>query len=243
MLLKIYPDYPMLSRAAADLIVRFISKKKNSLICLASGHTPLGVFQCLVEDAKNKKVDFSQCTFVSLDEWLGIDPKQAGSCREMMDRGFFQPLQWPEKHIRFFDGSTATPEKDCEAMNEFIASHGGLDIMLVGVGTNGHIAMNEPGTSFDAYAHVSILAEETKNVGQKYFTSSTELSKGLTLGLRHLRESRLPIIMASGGKKAAIMKQAMTHAPAESLPVSIHHLIDHGYFMMDSAAQPLNLKP
>ena len=154
----------------------------------------------------------------------------------MMDRDLFGPLQLAEEQIRFFNGMSPTPEKDCEDMNQFIAAHGGLDIMLVGVGTNGHIAMNEPGTSFNSYAHVSILAEETKKVGQKYFTAETELSKGMTLGLRHLKESGLPIIMANGAKKAAIMKQALTIAPTEQLPASISQLIPNGYIMIDQEA-------
>lgn len=236
MKVTIYPDYKSLSRATADLVADYIMKKKDSLICLASGDTPRGVFDCLVEDVKSKRLDLSQCTFVSLDEWVGIPAGQKGSCRAMMDEDLFIPLQVPEERIVFFNGMANNLPREVERINGLIAEHGGLDIMLVGVGTNGHIAMNEPGTSFDVYAHISTLADETKEVGQKYFAATTELDRGITLGLKHFREARLPILMANGQKKAAIIKKALSSPASETLPASIIHLIDHGFVMLDEAA-------
>lgn len=236
MKVKQYPDYATLSRAAADLIVEYINSKRDSIICLASGHTPRGVFECLVNDVKSNRLDISECIFVSLDEWIGVAASQKGSCREMMDVDFFNPLQIPSSQIKFFNGLTDDLELQVRNMNAFIESHGGLDIMLVGIGTNGHIAMNEPGTSFNIGAHISTLAEETKNVGQKYFPGSTILDKGITLGLKHFREAKLPILMANGEKKTAIVKQTLSSRAMESLPSSIVHLIPQGYIMVDDLA-------
>src|SRR5688572_32689328 len=101
---------------------------------------------------------------------------------------------------------------------------------------NGHIAMNEPGTSFDSVAHISTLAEETKTVGQKYFDTATQLSQGITVGLKHLRDARLPILVANGEKKASIVRKILTSSPSESLPASVMQLIDHGIVMLDEAA-------
>jgi glucosamine-6-phosphate isomerase len=236
MTIKQYHDYATLSRATADLIVEYINIKNDSIVCLASGHTPRGVFQCLVDDVKSNRLDISKCFFVSLDEWVGIASSQKGSCREMMDKDFFNPLQIPSSQIKFFDGLSNDLATQVENMNTFIASHGGLDIMLVGIGTNGHIAMNEPGTSFDIDAHIGTLAEETKTVGQKYFPGSTKLDKGITLGLKHFCEAKLPILMANGEKKTAIMKQTFLSPATENLPSSIVHLISQGYIMMDVLA-------
>ena len=91
--LKIYPDYQQLSRATADLIKNYIQNKRDALICIASGHTPVGVFECLVQDVKSKSLDISQCVFLSLDEWIGIDPADSGSCLSMLKKDFFDPLQ------------------------------------------------------------------------------------------------------------------------------------------------------
>lgn len=238
MKVKVYPDYNLLSRATADLITGYITKKRNSLVCLASGHSPRGVFECLIQDVKSKRLDLSDCTFVSLDEWIGIAPEQKGSCRAMMDEDLFVPLQIPEINIKFFNGMRSDLDSETSRMNEIIAAHGGLDIMLVGVGTNGHIAMNEPGTSFDSIAHISMLAYETKAVGQKYFSETTELNEGITLGLRHFRESKLPILIANGVKKAEIIRKILSSTPTEALPASVVHLIDNAYVMLDSEAAP-----
>ncbi len=240
---KIFPDYETLSRTTADLIKDYILQKKTSLICLASGHTPVGVFKNLIKDVKEGSLDIGQCTFISLDEWVGIDPHNSGSCLSMLKKDFFDPLKIPDTQIEFFNVLSDNLEKECDRINTLIKHNGGLDIMFVGVGTNGHIGMNEPGTSFNSYAHVGDLAEETKTVGQKYFSKQTKLSKGLTLGLKHLQEAKLPIVMANGEKKAAIIKKAFTQQPTEQIPVSIVHLIQQGFVMLDQeAAREVEIK-
>jgi galactosamine-6-phosphate isomerase len=154
----------------------------------------------------------------------------------MMDEDFFIPLQVPEERIIFFNGTAVDLPHELGRINSLIAANGGLDIMLVGIGTNGHIAMNEPGTSFNTHAHISTLAEETKETGQKYFSMITELSKGITLGLKHFREARLPILMANGKKKTTIIRKTLSSPAVETLPASIIHLIDHGFVMLDQEA-------
>ena len=239
MKLKVYPDYERVSRATADLIADYIGTKQNALICLASGHSPQGVFSCLIDDVRSKKLSLSGCTFVSLDEWIGIPATQKGSCRMMMDDDLFNPLQISDTRIHFFDGVAKDLDAEVSKINTLIENHGGLDIMLVGVGTNGHIAMNEPGSSFDDVAHISALAEETKLVGQKYFDTATELSRGLTLGLRNFKVAKLPILIANGQKKAPIMQRVLSSAATESIPATIVHLIDDAYVMLDQDAYSL----
>ena len=233
---KIFPDYETLSRATADLIKDYISKKPQSLVCIASGHTPVGVFQHLINDVQSKKLDLRQCTFLSLDEWVGIDPSDSGSCLSMLKKDFFDPLNISDSQTEYFNVLAPDLDKECDRINSLIERNGGLDIMLVGVGTNGHIGMNEPGTSFNSYAHIGNLAEETKTVGQKYFSKQTILSTGMTLGPKHLREAKLPIVMANGEKKAAIMSKAFSEKPTEQIPVTIVQLIKQGFVMLDKEA-------
>lgn len=234
--IHVFKDYSALSKSVSVLITNYIRLKKNALICLASGHTPIGVFRELEKEVKEGKLDLSGCTFLSLDEWLGIDPKDAGSCLTMLNKDCFGPLNIKPEQVEFFNVHATDLTKECERINTLIANNGGLDIMLVGVGVNGHIGMNEPGTSFDSFAHVSQLAEETITVGQKYFEKPTSLSKGITLGLRHLRESKLPIVMASGEKKAPILGKAFSEPATETIPVSIAQLIPQCQVMLDEAA-------
>lgn len=236
MKIQVFKDYATLSKSTTQLIVNYIRSKKNSLVCLASGHTPIGVFEELTKEVKENNLDLRGCTFLSLDEWVGINPNDPGSCLTMLKKDCFGPLGLQPHQTEYFNVQTDDLEKECNRINTLIERNGGLDIMLVGVGTNGHIGMNEPGTSFDSYAHVSTLAEETKNVGQKYFTKPTSLSLGVTLGLRHLREAKLPIIMASGEKKAAIIAKGLNLPPTEEIPVSISQLIAQGFIMLDKSA-------
>jgi glucosamine-6-phosphate isomerase len=235
--LRVYKDYEQLSRATADLITDYVSRKSNSMICVASGHTPVGVFQCIIDDVNNGKLDLSQVTFVSLDEWIGVDPKDPGSCLAMLKKDLFDHLTLRPDQIQFFDVTTKDLQKECDRINTLISNHRGLDIMLVGIGTNGHIGMNEPGSSFDDYAHVSQLAEETISTGQKYFQKATRLDKGITLGLRHFSEAKIPIIMANGSKKAAVIRRVMESKTATpDLPASIVHRASGSYVMVDQDA-------
>jgi len=239
MTIQTYATYEELSRKTADLIIESIKDKPNPLVCLASGHTPIGVFKCLVEDVKAGILDVSNWTFVGLDEWNGMNGSTKGSCRQMMDEDLFEPLNIPAKQIVFFDGTQPNVQAQCDEVNELIHQHGGLDVMLVGIGLNGHIGMNEPGTTFDTFAHISQLAEETISVGQKYFPGETKLSTGITMGLKHFQEARLPIIMANGEKKAGIIAKVAASQPIESLPASIVHMAPQAYVMVDRAAGSL----
>ncbi len=237
--IKILPNYLTLSQATAELLVQYINSNPKALICLASGHTPIGVFEELRLAQQSKKINLSKCRFLSLDEWVGIDPADPGSCLSMLQKDCFGPLGIQNNQIEFFNVLTSDLEGECERINKLIEANNGLDIMLVGVGTNGHIGMNEPGTPFNTYAHISTLAEETKTVGQKYFKNATALSNGITLGLQHLRESKLPIVMASGIKKAPIIAKALKGPATEAIPLSVVHHISGGYILLDTDAASL----
>lgn len=234
--IKVYNDYNELSRATADLIVERIRQKPEAMICVASGHTPIGVLQCMLDDVKAGTLDLSQVTFVSLDEWIGVDLSNPGSCLAMLRKDFFDHLDLRKEQLRYFDVSQPDLRKECKKMNDRIASHGALDVMLVGIGTNGHIGMNEPGSSFNDYAHISKLTQETITTGQKYFAKETPLDQGITLGLRHFKEARLPILIANGLKKAPIIKAVMSSEPTELLPATIIHEIEQCVVMLDKDA-------
>jgi glucosamine-6-phosphate deaminase len=232
-----YSNYEELSAATATLILDVLDKKPEALICIASGDTPLGVCKFL---AKSDPEFFSKCTFVGLDEWVGMDENDEGSCKYGIYEYLLKPLNIPTERIKYFDAKAADLESECEKINQFISSRGGLDVMLVGVGMNGHIALNEPHTSFETYAHVSDLEDITISVGQKYFKNPTALTQGITLGLKHLQEAKLPILIANGAKKAPVIKKAITKEISEAFPASIIQKIPHSLVMLDhEAAQEL----
>ena len=231
-----YPNYEELSRAAAEKVVQLLHQKPTAVICLPSGSTPLGMFKILADQSKAGEVDFSQCTFVGLDEWVGMGPEDEGSCRYWIDRDFLNPIGFRADQIVYFDAKSDDLQGQCDLVNQKVAALGGLDLMVLGVGMNGHLALNEPGTSFDTYAHLSVLDPITAEVGQKYFTKATPLTHGITLGLRHAREAKQLIVMVSGKNKAGVVKRALEGEVSEDFPVSLVQTNEQIIVMLDEDA-------
>jgi glucosamine-6-phosphate deaminase len=236
MTIQIGIDYNEMSRAAADLVVEQVKNKPRSLICFPSGESPAGMFKYLVEDVKAGKVDFSECYFVGLDEWVGLGKDDDGSCTQFLLEHFFVPAKISLDKTMFFDAKAADLDASCRAMDDFIQLHGSLDIMVVGIGMNGHIGLNEPGTDFDLYAHHAPLDPVTISVGQKYFKQQTQLTEGITLGLKHLQDAKVPVLIASGRKKAEIVEKALKDDITEQLPATIFQKLPAAIIFLDEDA-------
>ncbi len=236
---RIFKDYEELSDTTADAILTVVKNNPMAMLCLASGDTPRLAYSIAAKRAQKENVDFSRCTFVALDEWMGIPPDNEGSCQFFLRHYLFNPLNIPEKNINFFNALSTNPEEECKKMNDVIARKDGLDLMIVGIGMNGHIGFNEPGQPFDQYAHVVDLDETSTTVGQKYFRESTQLSKGITLGLRHMLEAKKVLLIASGLKKAEIIKKTMDEEISPKVPSTSIRNHPNGYVMLDKEAASL----
>lgn len=231
-----FPSHATLSQHTAEHIAAIINQKPDALLCLASGDTPIETYRRFVELAKAGHVDVSQCTFVGLDEWVGFGPEDVGSCSYYVFRDLFTPLNLRPEQIHSFDAKATDLAAECATIDALIDAHGGLDLLLVGMGMNGHIALNEPGTPFTLGCHVAELAESTKSVGQKYFEQQTQLTQGITLGLRHLTQAKEVILLVSGTKKASMLHQALTGPVTEQVPASILQSCQNGLVWVDEAA-------
>jgi glucosamine-6-phosphate isomerase len=236
MTVEIYKDYETLSDKAAEHICKMVSNKPQAVLCLAAGETPRLTYQLLVAKGHAQRIDFSQCTFIGLDEWVGIGPENPGSCQYFLRNQLFGPLQIHEKQIQLFNSLADNIEAECSKIDAFISEKGGIDLMLAGVGMNGHIGFNEPGVSPHLYSHVINLDATTQSVGQKYFKESTVLKKGITLGLQHLLESRQAILMASGQKKSPVIQMALEGPITPDMPASIIRNHEQAYVMLDEEA-------
>lgn len=221
MKLNIYPDKETSSKAAADLIAEQIRLKPDSLLCFPSGDSPTMVLKYLVEYGLQGAVNFDQCRFVGLDEWIGMDENDEGSCQHYMNTHFFIPLNIRPEQIAFFNGLTDDPDGECVGMNDHIRKNGPIDLMMVGLGMNGHIGLNEPGTDFNLYAHRAELDPLTVTVAQKYFQKNTPLTGGLTLGLQHFTEAKTAVLIISGSKKAAILAKVLEGKITSEIPGTI----------------------
>lgn len=234
--LNIYQDHETLSFNAATKILEQVQAKPDSVLCLAAGDTPRLAYKLFGEMAAKRDVDLSACSFVGLDEWLGIPPENEGSCAYFLHHNLFFPMRIADSQIHLFNSLTDDPAAECRSMDDHIHRMGGIDLMLVGVGMNGHIGFNEPGANEQLYSHVIELDETTRSVGQKYFKQPTQLQKGITLGLRHLLESRKVLMMASGNKKAEIMRKALEGAITTDVPASVVRRHTSGMAMLDREA-------
>ncbi|AUD06227.1 glucosamine-6-phosphate deaminase [Spirosoma pollinicola] len=234
-----FPDYATLSQCTADHLASIINHKPNATLCLASGDTPIETYHRFVELAKDERVDVSQCTFVGLDEWVGFGPDDFGSCSYYVFRDLFRPLNLRPDQVHVFDAKATDLAAECARIDAVIQDRGGLDVLLVGMGMNGHIALNEPGTPFTLGCHVVELAESTKTVGQKYFKTETTLTQGITVGLRHLTEAKEVILMVSGDRKAPVLRDALRGPVTEQVPASIMQTHPNAQIWIDEAAGSL----
>lgn len=234
--ISVYEDYQAMSRAAAVKVIELLNKKPTAVICMPSGSSPKGMFDELVLAHRSGEVDFSRCTFIGLDEWVGLGADDNGSCRDLLDRDFLFPIGFRQDQITFFDGLADDPEAECVRVNQAVAEAGGLDLIVLGVGMNGHLALNEPGTPFDIYAHVSDLDPITVEVGQKYFNKSTPLSKGITVGIGHILDAKKAILIASGVSKAPVVKRAISLPVTEDFPASVLQQHADAEFILDAEA-------
>lgn len=240
--ISIYKDYQVLSLHAAERIIEQVKQKPDAVLCLAAGDTPRLAYDTLTKKAANEKLDFSKCTFVGLDEWVGIPPGNEGSCHYFLKQHLIGPLKLSADRIHLFDALSNDLDHECRKMNALISTLGGIDLMMVGIGMNGHIGFNEPGASPDLYAHVVELDEATRTVGQKYFRQQTPLAKGITLGLKHLLESRKAILIANGTKKAGVIQQALKGPVTPDLPATIMRQHANSEVMLDEEAAESVLK-
>lgn len=237
--ISIYSDYESLSRAAAKRVIDLLEKKPTAVICLPSGSTPQGMFRELASAHKSGKTDFTKCNFIGLDEWIGLGANDDGSCRDLLDKDFLFPAELREDQIVFFDGLAEDPLAECDRVNEAVARLGGLDLIVLGVGMNGHLALNEPGTPFDIHAHVSVLESITIEVGQKYFKESTVLSQGITVGIGHILEAKSAILIASGSGKAPVIQRALALPVTTDFPATALQVHSNAEFILDREAAGL----
>lgn len=225
----------MSQRAAADLVT-YIGRKEYPFLCTASGDSPKGMYRELADLVKNRKIDISNWQFLSLDEWIGLNGQDDGSCRFHLEHDLFGLLGVKKDQITFFDGRAEDPLDECQRIEEAIQEHNGIDVAIVGLGMNGHVGMNEPGTSVNSRTHIAEIHPVTQQVGQKYFKEDTTLTHGLTLGIQTLLDAKFIMLVVSGKKKAEIVKQVLTQTITNEYPASLLRNHQHFYVYLDKEA-------
>lgn len=237
--LHVFETPELLARSAAGNILALVSTKPNAVICIASGDTPRLTNKYVVEGAKQHGIDFSGVQFISLDEWVGVPRSNTGSCYYFLNETIFEPLAIQESNIHFFNATANDLSAECKRINNTIKDLNGIDLIVLGIGVNGHIGFNEPGVSPDLLAHVLDLDPITLQVGQKYFAESATLQKGITLGIRCIMQCKMAILMATGSKKAAIIKKTLEEKVSNAVPASYMQAHNNSLVLLDKEAAAL----
>jgi glucosamine-6-phosphate isomerase len=232
----IYKDYTELSVKTAEMIAGIIKEKPEALLCFPAGETSVGTFRYLIELNKNGAISFKNCRIVGLDEWANIGSMKSENCFSFLKKHFFDHIDYSESNLCFFNGEASDLHAECKKTDDFIKKNGPIDMMLLGAGMNGHLGLNEPGTSFDLHSHVVELDETTKRVGQKYFSGAVSLSRGVSLGIKDILETKVVILQLNGERKAAIVKQIVISEPIPSLPASALKLHKNSFLLLDKEA-------
>ncbi|WP_066189833.1 glucosamine-6-phosphate deaminase [Gracilibacillus timonensis] len=219
--LRTVPNHEQLSWLAASKIMECIKANPNAVICLAGGDTPLTTYAKLVKQVKEEKIDTSKLTFVSLDEWVGLDGEDIGSCRQMLNEYLYKPLHLNEQQIIFFNGKANNIYDEKERITNKMKEVNGIDFILLGVGLNGHIGFNEPNLIGEKeWVQVVPLDDLTKKVSRKYFQATIPVSQGITLGLKAILQAKELLVIASGKKKAQIVKQIIEGPITNNIPAT-----------------------
>jgi galactosamine-6-phosphate isomerase len=240
MKVDILDNYESLSEYTANAMVEQIRTKTDSVIAMASGETTRLTYELFSKKMLEQKIDYSNVTFIAFDEWVNIPPTTEGSCYHFFQKYIVRPLKLSSDKFYCFDGMAKDLDKEVNRMDAVAVSKGGFDLMIVGIGVNGHIGFNEPGTPFNSHSHVPELEEQTKIVSQKYFKEATTVGKGITLGLGHVMEARKVILLANGKKKASIITKTLNSEISTEIPATILRNHPNSFMILDvEAAQEI----
>lgn len=230
-------DYKEMSEKAAYLVASQIILKPSSVLGLATGGTPLGFYKELVKIYKEGKFSFKDVKTFNLDEYYGLDKGNPQSYHYYMMENFFKHIDIDLNNINIPDGAAQDIELECKAYERKIKNAGGIDIQILGIGTNGHIGFNEPDIKFEAITHLVKLDEETIASNSRFFSSIKEVpSRAISMGIKTIMHGRKIVLLASGVEKSRVIERAVNGAITPDLPASILQLHPDVTFVLDKEA-------
>lgn len=230
-------DYDDMSRKAAGILAAQITLKPRSVLGLATGSSTLGAYRRLVELYKAGDIDFSEVVTVNLDEYVGLGPDDIQSYRYYMFANLFDHVNIDPAGVNIPDGLETDEARESARYDRVIERLGKIDIQLLGLGPNGHIGFNEPGTSFELDTHCAKLTESTIEANKRFFASEDEVPrKAYTMGIRPIMLAKKILLVASGEHKAGILHRALFGPVTPQVPASVLQLHSDLTVLGDEAA-------
>jgi glucosamine-6-phosphate deaminase len=236
--ISIFPDAAAAAKELAARVAHALRKKPALVLGLPTGRTPLLLYAELVKLAAAGAADFSQATTFNLDEFYGIPRSHAGSYRSFMQRYLFDHVNIDTSRVHLLDGSAPDPVDEGCRYEKAIEDAGGIDLQILGIGSNGHIGFNEPAASLEARTHLVTLRSETRRSNAELFGGDPDAvpSQALSMGMATILEARSIVLVATGERKAPCVEKLVAGSITTQLPASflqLHHDVD---IVLDEAA-------
>lgn len=230
-------DYEDMSKKAAAIIAAQVAEKPDCVLGLATGSTPIGTYKNLVEWYENGSLDFSQVRTVNLDEYRGLPRDNDQSYYYFMHDNLFNHVNIDEANTNVPDGTNPDADAECARYEALIASYGGQDLQLLGLGHNGHIGFNEPAQEFDKTTHCIDLQESTIEANKRFFASADDVPKqAYTMGIGTIMKAKKILVVANGEGKADIVAKAFFGPVTPEVPASILQFHPNVTIVVDEAA-------
>ena len=240
MKLIVVKDYDAMSKEAALEMARVINNKPNAVLGLATGGTPIGMYKELIKMNKEGKIDFSNITTVNLDEYVGLNPEHEQSYRHFMNENLFNHVNININNTIVPNGLAQDLNAECKEYDKKIEELGGIDVQLLGVGNNGHIAFNEPDKELSSGTHVITLTEDTIKANSRFFDTIDEVPKrAITMGLGEIMKAKKIVLIASGESKAEAIKGLFSGKITTENPASMLQMHGDVTVIVDKAAAKL----
>lgn len=230
-------DYKSMSRRTANIISAHVILKPDCVLGLATGSTPVGAYQQLVEWYNKGDLSFAETRSVNLDEYRGLSPHHEQSYRYFMQTNLFDHIDIKPENTHVPNGLAFDADAECARYNQIIRDLGGIDLQLLGLGHNGHIGFNEPEHAFELETHVVDLTESTIDANKRFFASEAEVPRqALTMGIKNIMQARKILVAVSGEDKADIVLRAFAGPVAPDVPASILQMHPDVTLVGDKAA-------
>jgi len=215
-------DYEQMSQMAAEYMIRMIKECKATNLGLATGGTPIGMYKKLIEDHRLNGTSYQKATTFNLDEYIGLSGTNKNSYRYYMNENLFNHIDVQKDKTFIPHGDVQDFEAECERYEKLIEANGGIDLQILGIGSNGHIGFNEPGTSFDSKTHVVDLKSSTIEANARFFNRIEEVpTQAVTMGISSIMRSKEILLLISGEGKKEAFQQLLNGDVTENFPASV----------------------
>lgn len=240
MKLIVVNNYEELSKVAAKEFSKVIKEKENAVLGLATGGSPVGMYKELIRMYEQKELNFSKITTVNLDEYIGLNPEHNQSYRYFMNNNLFNHINIDKSNTFVPNGLAEDLEAQCKEYDQKISELGGIDIQLLGVGNNGHIAFNEPNNELSSGTHIISLTDNTIEANARFFDNIDDVPrKAITMGVGGIMKAKKIILIASGESKAEAIKGIFSGKITTANPATMLQMHRDVTVIVDEAAAKL----